>query len=196
MRSTIAGCLTNPGSNDWRLNWSRERSPDRTTPFNTTPLPCCNAANTSSADTASACRSSSLQVPVNSRTITRGSVPSSTRHTPQDMADTTTQMTTRRRLTDHMDLGRPVKLRAYNALERSFLRKQESSVFLLPNEKKEKTLDSRLKMSGMTERGEGGIGEMAFVGTPPRGCPSGETSRFMRDGTGAVPYGFGSFRVR
>ncbi len=33
----------------------------------------------------------------------------------------------------------------------SFLRKQESSVFVFTDDEKIKTLDSRLKMSGMTE---------------------------------------------
>ena len=37
-------------------------------------------------------------------------------------------------------------------LELSFLRKQESSVFLFMEKEKSKTLDSRLRMSGMTER--------------------------------------------
>ena len=39
---------------------------------------------------------------------------------------------------------------------RSFLRRQESSVFVVTGEERIKTLDSRLKMSGMTE---GGVGD-------------------------------------
>ena len=46
-------------------------------------------------------------------------------------------------LSDYARLIRPTEL--------SFLRKQESSVVLLTNEKKAKTLDSRLLTSGMTE---------------------------------------------